>query len=100
MDVKQFGNVLPGTVLALNIRKKYIHIFKPTGNVNSERLADFIGLESDYEADDDDIDTQPHKNQRLAARSIRVMLPTWLERLCDGTLIDRFRIENWPKLEQ
>ena len=99
MDVKEFGNVLPGTVLALNVRKKYIYIFKPAGNFNEERLADFIGLESDNEADDDDLDSQARRNRKLAVRSIRALLPTWLDRLCDGTLPDRVRIDSWPNLE-
>ena len=100
MDAREFGKVLPGTVLALNGRKKYIHVFKPGGNVNTERLADFIGLESDYEVEDDEYDSQMRRNQKLAARSIRVLLRTWLERLCDGTLTDRIKLDKWPNLEE
>ena len=99
MDVKEFGKVLPGIVLALNGRRKYTHIFKPTDSINIGRSADFIGLESDYDVDDDELDSQAQINQRLAARSIRVLLPLWLERLFDGTLRDRVKLDSWPRLD-
>ncbi|XP_065061402.1 dnaJ homolog subfamily C member 16-like [Rhopilema esculentum] len=99
MDIREFGKVLPGTVIAVNGRKKYLHVFKPNGNVNHERLADFIGLESDNEIDDDELDGRALQSQKIAVISIRNFLGTWLERLCDGTLTDRMRVDNWPKLE-
>ena len=99
MDVKEFGSVLPGIVLALNGRKKYVYIFKPTDSVNVEKSADFIGLESDGEIEDEELDLQSRRNQKLASRSIRLLLPIWLERLCDGTLTDRVKLDNWPRLD-
>ena len=94
MDIREFGKVLPGTVMAVNGRKKYLHVFKPNGNVNHERFADFIGLESDNEVDDDELDGRALQTQKIAVISIRNFLGTWLERLCDGTLTDRMRVDN------
>jgi len=99
MDVKEFGKVLPGTILALNGRRKYIHIFKPSDKVNIERSADFIGLESDHEDEDEELVLQAHRNQKLTAQSIRVLLPLWLDRLCDGTLSERIKLDSWPSLD-
>ena len=100
MDVKKFGDLMPGTIIALNGHRKYIHIFRPKGNIKEEMLADFIGLESDTELDEYEDEVQARRNRMLAIKSIQKFLLIWLERLCDGSLSDRVKVDNWPTMEQ
>jgi len=100
MKVNKFGEVLPGTVLALNGFRKYLYIFRPDSEVksNPQISADFIGFESSD--DEGDGFTVLERNKiKKASIIIRRDLPQWLERLFDGTIKDKIRVESWPTLD-
>ena len=103
MNVNKFGEFLPGTVLAMNGFRKYVYIFKTTveekkSNSTPQISANFIGLENS----DDEGDSYQHLERikiKKAAVHLRKELPRWLERLFDGTLSNKLKIEEWPKME-
>lgn len=101
MDVKEFGAFLPGTVLAMNGFRKYVYIFKPTVDVKDEPpiSANFLGMES---SDDecDDYEYLERIRYKKAALGIRKDLPMWLERLTEGTLPNKVKINEWPLMEE
>lgn len=108
MDIQKFGEFLPGCVIALNGLRKYAYIYKPNiennaadqRRQNPEISADFIGFES---SDDDAGDSYGHMERqkaKKAALKLRRELPRWLERLFDGMLRDKKRLEKWPRMEK
>ena len=107
MDVNQFGEIVPGTVLAINGHKKYIYIFKPrllllgfSEEDENKLTGRFLGLEeSEEEGESDSLSHSERRSQKIGALHIRRRLPTWLERLYEGTLKDKKELDQWPKME-
>ena len=100
MNVSKFGEIKSGTVIALNGNRKYKFLYKPVEQAETESTvhANFIGFES---SDDDEDGYATLERNKIKKRAVRIRsdLPQWLERLFDGTLRDRIRVENWPYME-
>lgn len=107
LNINKFGELIPGCVIVCNGYRKYIYIYKPdigqtknSGNAAAKLSADFIGLES---SDDEGGDTYRHMERikaKKAAIKLREDLPRWLDRLFQGFLKDKLRVDKWPRMEK
>ena len=102
MGTNKFGEFPPGSVIAFNGARKYFYIYRP--NRTQVRLAngaqispEFLGLE-----DESDEEAEMQQHQQRAARRMKAELPSWLDRLMDGTLpsADKKRVDRWPQMEK
>ncbi|XP_057305908.1 dnaJ homolog subfamily C member 16-like isoform X1 [Hydractinia symbiolongicarpus] len=100
MNINKFGEFLPGTVLAINGFRKYIYIYKPdvVTTDNPQLSANFIGFESSEEEGDSYHQLERIKVKRAAIK-LRKDFPRWIERLYEGTLPNRIKIDKWPIME-
>ena len=101
MQIKRFGEFLPGTVLALNGFRKYAYIFRPeVQQSNSKTISStsFIGFESSDDEADGYTSSEKLKIKK-AALCVRNDLPRWLERLLEGTLTQKIKLQSWPQME-
>lgn len=100
MNINKFGEFLPGTVLAINGFRKYIYIYKPdvVAADNPQLSANFIGFESSEDEGDSYHQLERIKVKRAAIK-LRKDFPRWIERLYEGTLPNRIKIDKWPIME-
>lgn len=106
MNVERFGEISPGTVLALNGHRKYLSIFKPTDLTKGEffrsqdgGLMGFNESDSETETETQDGFTEyERKRQKVLSVSLRREFPLWFGKLSDG-LVNREKVDDWPKLD-
>ncbi|XP_032228549.1 dnaJ homolog subfamily C member 16 isoform X2 [Nematostella vectensis] len=106
MEVNKFGEVIPGTVLAMNGPRKYVMTFKPTDLTKSQYFksqgGDLMGFndsdESDEEGHVDEWSAYERKRQKVLSLSLRRELPRWLEKLSEG-LIKKVKLDEWPVMD-
>ncbi|XP_012556009.1 dnaJ homolog subfamily C member 16 isoform X1 [Hydra vulgaris] len=101
MQIKKFGEFLPGTVLALNGYRKYAYIFRPNvkQNIAQTNSMNFMGFESSDDEADGYTSSEKIKIKQ-AAVCVRNDLPRWLERLLEGTLTQKIKLQSWPQMEK
>lgn len=100
MGTNKFGEFPPGSVIAFNGARKYFYSYRPNRtkvylqNGLPQISPEFLGLE-----DDSDEDAEM-EHERLA-KLMQAELPSWLDRLMDGTLpsADKKRVDSWPQMD-
>ena len=100
IGTNKFGEFPPGSVIAFNGARKYCYIYRPNktklrnNGTIPEISPEFLGLDDDEDDDDD--------QTRRAVLRMKTELPSWLDRLMDGTLPndDKKRVDGWPQMEK
>ena len=101
MKVQTFGEVKPGTVLALNGAKKYLSIFKV--QMRSERKQEDGGnFFEDSEEEDGEVASmvfqEDRRTEKRIAEGLGQQLPSWFEKLYEG-MLPRVKHQEWPRME-
>lgn len=94
----RFGQFTPGTVIAFNGFRKYLFIYKPQlgfDEYQAQLSPGFLGFD-----ESDDEGSQERTKLKRAALRMRQELSGWLDRLMEGTLHDKKRVDKWPQMEK
>eukprot|EP00117_Sycon_ciliatum_P014085 scpid78158/ scgid14494/ DnaJ homolog subfamily C member 16 len=90
-----------GVVLALNLHRRYLSVFKPIEEsqlrAEDDSVNDFLGVSSpDWQAGLDSPSAGHAAAERLS-QDLRSRLPLWMDRHSDGS-IPRLHVDKWPVL--
>lgn len=102
MGTNKFGEFPPGSVIAFNGARKYFYLYRPNRTKvqlkkGSPQISpEFLGLEDD--SDEENVGMQHERSAKL----MQAELPSWLDRLMDGTLpsTDKKRVDSWPQMDK
>jgi hypothetical protein len=104
MKVQTFGEITPGTVLALNGAKKYLSIFKITKHPDQDAGHVFDDSDEDetmYSREDENspmVFQEDKRTQKRTANKLAQQFPRWIEKLLEG-MVTRMKVDIWPRLE-
>lgn len=100
MKVQTFGEIKPGTVLALNGPKKYLSIFKvqPRNFPEQDDGMIFDDSEDDDSENGSMVFREDRRTQKRIAEALGRQFPIWLEKLYEG-MLPRVKLEKWPRIE-